>query len=305
MTSRILVTGARGFIARHTLQPLIDSGFEVHALTTRDRIEERFSKLQVEWHTSDLLERDTARNLVEHLRPTHVLHAAWITEHGKYWVSDENLLWLAATSELIHTFARTGGERFVNLGTCAEYEWAHDCLVEDKTPEVPATLYGATKLAVHNSLMASANQFGFGAATGRVFFCYGPHESEQRVVPHACRKLARKELAEFSSGTQIRDFMHVKDVGSGVVALVNSEITGACNVSSGEAVSLAEIVHMLGEISDARECIRLGVLPDRDNDPPSIVGSNVKLTNSGWSPAISLRDGLSRTYDWWQEHESS
>ena len=171
---------------------------------------------------------------------------------------------------------------------------------EDETPERPHTFYGRIKLAHHHALMASAEQLGFSAATGRIFFAYGPHENRARIIPYACRQLASGQAAEFSSGTFLRDFMHVDDIGRGFVALLDGETQGACNVSSEEAVSLAEIVTRLGEIAGRPDLVRLGARPDWPDDPPLLLGVNERLRRENWAPRIALADGLAQTYEWWQ-----
>jgi len=302
--SKILVTGARGFIGRHILQPLIDSGFEVHALSSNEGRVAAEGTSEIHWHTANLLSHDVAYDLVEKIQPSHIIHAAWVTEHGTFWGSRDNLKWLAATTELIRGFSDFGGKRFVNFGSCAEYSWDHGVCVEGQTPEIPNTLYGTSKLAVHKLLTASAEQFGFSAVTGRVFFCYGPNEGVKRLVPQACRELLAKNKAKFSSGAQIRDFMHVTDIARGFVSLAMSDIIGACNVSSAEPLSIKDVVQTIARLANAEEHVELGALPGRAKDPPMIVGANQLLKSTGWTQTISLEAGLQSTLDWWKKHDA-
>ena len=87
---RVLVTGASGFIGRQTLAPLVRHGFEVHAVA---RHASGATMDGVVWHEADLLGPATAETLVVTVRPTHLLHLAWISEHGRYWQCPENLDW--------------------------------------------------------------------------------------------------------------------------------------------------------------------------------------------------------------------
>lgn len=296
---RVLITGARGFVGRTVLQPLLDAGAELHATMSAPDVPAELAALPVAWHHADLRASGVGARLIDEVRPTHVLHAAWVTDHGKYWTSDENLLWVAATAELIHAFGRASGQRFVLAGTCAEYDWSYGFLSEEVAPERPHTLYGTSKLAAHKLLMAAAREYRFSAATGRIFFAYGPYENAQRIIPYACRTLARGEEARFSSGTQFRDFMHVDDVGRGFAKLLLSGLDGACNVSSGSPVALIDIVKIIGAIAGASDRLRFGALADRPDDPPLIVGDSRKLRSLGWSPEIDLTTGLKETFAWW------
>ena len=75
-----------------------------------------------------------------------------------------------------------------------------------------------------------------------MFFLYGPHEHPDRLVSSVILSLLRGEPAKCSHGRQIRDYMHVQDVANGLVALLDSDVRGAVNVSSGQATTLREIV---------------------------------------------------------------
>jgi nucleoside-diphosphate-sugar epimerase len=299
LRGRLLVTGARGFVGRHCLAPALAAGYEVWATrSTEGALDPELSGLPIAWRATDILAPGAIEALVEEIKPTHVLHLAWETTHGAYWTSPSNLDWLAMGARFVKAFATHGGRRFVAAGTCAEYDWTHGYMVEDVTPEAPSTFYGRIKLAHHHALTASGRQFGFTAATGRIFFAYGPHENPDRIVPYACRQLAAGDEASFGSGRLSRDFMHVEDVGRGFVALLDSDIEGACNVCSCQPVLLANLVEMLGRISGRPDLIRLGERADRPDDPPLLAGSNAKLRATGWAPAIALDDGLRGAYEW-------
>jgi nucleoside-diphosphate-sugar epimerase len=297
---RLLIIGGRGFVGRHCLSPALVAGFEVHATASGSAVPHDLADLDVTWHVGDLLKPDAGSALIEHVRPQYVLHTAWETTHGSYWSSPANLTWLEFGIGLAAAFAKSGGVRLVSAGTCAEYDWDHGFMVEGITPENPATYYGHIKLAYHNILVASAAQLGFSAATGRIFFAYGPFENPARLVPYACRQLASGQEARFSSGNFHRDFMHVSDIGTGLVALLTSSIEGACNICSGTPTLLGDIAMRLGHISGRPDLIRLAALPDRPRDPPMIVGDNRRLRATGWQPTIQLSDGLEMAFRWWE-----
>ncbi len=303
---RLLVTGARGFIGRHCLAPAIAAGFEVWAVASNDTLlSNDLSQLSVEWRTINLLENDSIEFLMKEIKPTHILHTAWETTHGSYWNSKKNLEWLALGARLMETFAEIGGQRFVAAGTCAEYDWTHDYMTEAETPERPSTFYGKIKLAHHQALMASAQHLNFSAATGRVFFAYGPYENLNRIIPYTCNQLINGEVANLGSGRHLRDFMHVEDVARGFIALLQSSVEGACNICSGTPSSLAEIVSIISNLSGKSEYVRIAGRPDREGDPLMLVGSNEKLISTGWVQKMALGTGLEQTFKWWKNNTNS
>ncbi len=288
---RVLVTGAGGFLGAHCLPDLAARGFEVHAVSRASR-----GGGKVNWHRADLLDASAARALVGEVQPTHLLHLAWETTHGAFWSSPANLDWLAASVHLVRAFAESGGRRAVVAGTCAEYLWDDRVCDESTTPLVPATLYGASKHALHVALAGYAAAAGFDLAWGRVFLLHGPGEPPGRLVPSVATAMLEGRPAACSHGRQVRDLLHVEDVAGGFGALLASDVTGAVNVASGEPVTLAEIVGTIGEITGRSEMLRLGAIPAPPGEPAFLVADAHRLREEiGWAPRHDLREGLERT----------
>jgi nucleoside-diphosphate-sugar epimerase len=299
---RVLVTGASGFIGRHSIPILLNKGYEVHALYCTETIEFDNGKY-VHWHRCDLLENGQARKLVEEIKPTHILHFAWYTEHGQYWESIENVRWVQASLSLIVNFARCGGERAVLAGTCAEYDWNYGYLSEGVTPLKPQALYGVCKNSLQEIFSRFAKQAGISGAWGRIFFPYGPHEAMGRLVPSVITSLLKGQKAVCTHGMQIRDYIHVKDVASAFVCLLESGVEGPVNIASGEPISLRSIIYTIADLIGARGLVDLGAIPAPEHEPPLLVADVRKLNELvGWRPRITLEDGLGSTIDWWRDN---
>src|ERR1700689_4628606 len=142
---RVLVTGASGFIGRHSLSHLAARGFEIHALTREASLPNCISTV---WHRGNMFDSAVIRELLAEVAPTHLLHFAWCAEPGKYQQSEDNLQWCQAGIELIRAFAASGGQRATFAGTCLEYDIYCGYCSEEMTPCVPTTRYGASKLAL-------------------------------------------------------------------------------------------------------------------------------------------------------------
>lgn len=297
MVRRLLLTGAGGFIGRHTLAPLTARGFEVHAISRHARDNKA---ADVVWHEADLLDAAETNALVREIRPSHLLHFAWYTEHGKYWEAAENVDWVAATLRLAHSFHAAGGERLVAAGTCAEYEWKDECC-DERTRLRPATLYGAAKDATRRVLEAYAAASGLSFAWGRVFFPYGPGEQLSRVIAATARAAVADEPIACSSGDQIRDFLYVEDVAAAFAAIVDAAATGCFDIGLGDGLPLRDVLLTLEQLAGRKGIVRFGEAPQRD-EPASIVADVRRLRDEvGWRPAYELREGLERTLEWWRE----
>lgn len=295
---RVLLTGAGGFIGRHCLPVLRNAGFEIHALSRAGHE----TGYEVQWHAVNLFEDGAAERLLAEVRPTHLLHLAWYAEPGRYWSAPENFQWVRASLALLHAFATQGGQRVVMAGTCAEYDWRYGWCSENVTPLTPATVYGTCKHSLQAMLAAYSRQYGLSSAWGRIFFLYGPHEHPSRLVSSVIRSLLKRQAAECSSGEQIRDFLHVADVASAFVALLDSEAQGPVNIASGEAVAIRDVVSRIGERLGRLELLRLGTRPTPAEEPPLLLADVRRLNREvGWRPTIGLHAGLDATIDWWRD----
>jgi nucleoside-diphosphate-sugar epimerase len=296
--TRVLVTGASGYVGRQTLAPLARLGFEIHGLARRP-----LDDPACRWHALDLFDSAALAAALETIRPSHLLHLAWTTEHGKFWTDPANDSWRAATLDLVERFIAAGGRRCVIAGSCTEYDWSGSCpLSEAHTPLRPATLYGQAKAAAFRAVRAKAAAGGLSYAHARLFFSYGPFEQPQRLVPLIIRSLLKGEPARLTTGTQLRDFLDVRDLGRCLALLLASEVDGAVNVASGEGVSVARIAGVLGDVIGRPDLIRLGAMSPPREEPASIVADTSRLmTQVGVRPEVGLEQGLSDAIAWWRD----
>lgn len=296
---KLLVTGATGFIGRHVIRRLgADRRFDVVA-AARHRPPDLPSDM--EFAAVDLLNQNAVTALLEHVRPTHLLHLAWNAEPGRFWSAPDNLDWAAATSTLVSRFAENGGGRAVIAGTCAEYDWTGPGVLSEAMETRPATFYGAAKDATRRLLCAASAPCDLSVAWGRIFWLYGQHESTGRLVSDVARAVVDGTVIDISEGFQKRDYIHVDDVAGGFVAALTSSWTGPFNVGSGRAVAVRDLVGMLADAGGRRDLLRFGARPNNPFEPPLLVADNrILLEQIGFTPKIGLQEGLSDALAWWR-----
>jgi nucleoside-diphosphate-sugar epimerase len=312
--NRILVTGASGFIGQHVVARLLQAGHDVVCLGRRKLDRRKLGRRKLgrqkhitpgtrgTWIAADLLDVPQSVAILADLKATHWMHFAWNTAPGEYWTSPENVRWVEASVALLQAFVRQGGERVVMAGTCAEYDWNYGYCSEFLTPLHPATLYGTCKHSLQMVLAAYARQLGFSSAWGRIFFLYGPHEHPQRLVASVIRSLLQDQEALCSDGSQLRDFLHVEDVASAFVALLESRVNGPVNIASGQPVALREVVETIAGKLNRLPLLRLGAMPASVSEPPLLLADTRRLFSEvGWRPSYDLHQGLAQTIAWWRE----
>jgi len=288
---RVLLTGGGGFIGRHAIERLVGRGYDVHAVARQDQPAVRGEG--VTWHVGDLLNDAFQQSLIAVVRPTHLLHLAWYTAHGKYWTAQENLDWVLASVTLARYFVLAGGRRLVGAGTCAEYDWTNESCFAESAATRPATLYGVCKNGVREIVERYSSTHGASSAWGRLFFLYGPGEPAARLVPSLVGPLLRGERAECRYGDHVRDFLHTADAAAAFVALLDSEVTGAVNIASGRPCSLGMMARTI-----ARKLSRPALLHVESrvatSDNPARLTADVQRLSSevGWRPHFDLDSGL-------------
>lgn len=296
---RVLVTGATGFIGRHSLDTLLQRGFEVHAVTSG---EPRSRRLDCHWHSVNLLDASQVKSLLQQAQPTHLLHFAWYAVPGKYWTAEENFQWVQASLELLQQFRNQGGQRVVMAGTCAEYDWSYGYCSEALTPTKPSLVYGVCKQALQAMLTVYAEQTGLSSAWGRIFFLYGSYESPSRLVASVIRSLLANQPALCSHGNQIRDFLHVQDVADAFVALLESEVKGTVNIASGVPITLKALIYKIAVMLKHSDLIQLGAIAAAEKEVPFLVANTERLLHEvRWTPKYSLDEGLVHTIEWWKK----
>jgi nucleoside-diphosphate-sugar epimerase len=295
---RVLVTGATGFIGRHCLAPLARLGYEVYAVShSRPALDTAL----VSWRGADLLDTNACARLLSDIRPTHLMHLAWYADPRDYRSSPENLAWAQGGIELLRRFAESGGRRAVFSGTCFEYDPRYGYCTEGLTPEAPSTLYAVCKDGLRQIAAKYAADVGVSTAWARVFYLYGPFEPSARLVPSVILSLLRGERAACTHGRQLRDFLHVEDVGSALAAILDSRLEGSANIGSDQPVAIRAIVETIARQLDAADRVDFGARQPAPTDAPIMIADVGRLRDEvGWRPQWRLEDGVAATIRWWK-----
>lgn len=273
MKQTVLLTGATGFVGRQVLRALqarssdlrlvVREGTALPPETAGPAIEvietpDMFAESR-EWWTRACAGVDT------------VIHVAWYAEPGQYLHSPKNLDCLAGTLALARACVGSGVRRFVGVGTCFEYDLSQGYLSVD-TPLQPTTAYAGAKAAAFLALEHYFPGCGVEFAWCRLFYLYGEGEDSRRLVPYVRERLEAGEVANLTSGEQIRDFMNVERAGRMIAEVAGSDRNGPVNICSSIPVTVRELVERIADEYGRRDLLRFGVRPGNAVDPPCVVG---------------------------------
>lgn len=200
-----------------------------------------------------------------------VIHAAWYAEPGKYLRSPKNLDCLSGTLSLAKACVSAGVRRFIGVGTCFEYDLSPGQLSVE-TPLAPVTPYAGAKAATYLALLQYLQEAGVEFAWCRLFYLYGEGEDVRRLVPYLRARLAAGQVAELTSGCQVRDFMDVQEAGRMIAEVGLGTRQGPINVCSGVPVTVRALAERIADEYGRRDLLGFGMRADNDVDPPCVVG---------------------------------
>jgi nucleoside-diphosphate-sugar epimerase len=274
LTRRVLLTGATGFVGRQILRALAASGATIRTVVRRGRtgaLPVAGGAMEGIIETPDLFaERaDWWARACEGIDT--IIHAAWYAEPGRYLQSPKNMECLSGTLELAKGAAAAGVRRIVGIGSCAEYDMSVGTLTID-APLRPTTPYAAAKAAAFLALSGLLPVHGVELAWCRLFYLYGEGEDARRLVPYLRARLAAGEIAELTSGAQVRDYLDVRDAGRMIVERALSDRQGAINICSGVPTTVRELAERIADEYGRRDLLRFGARPENLFDPPRVVG---------------------------------
>ncbi|PDT82943.1 NAD(P)-dependent oxidoreductase [Sinorhizobium sp. BJ1] len=271
--NRILVTGATGFVGRHVVSNLVARGKDVFALVREGKEDafegtlarDRIISTRSAFDESDAWWRDSLQGI------DTVIHLAWYVVAGKYLTAPENIDCLIGTLRMAKAAADVGVRRFVGTGTCIEYDVSAGTL-STNTPLKPTTPYAAAKAAIFTALSELLPSRGTEFVWCRLFYLYGEGEDERRFVPYLRKAMSEGTVADLTKGTQVRDYLDVKEAAQQIVDAALGTKQGAVNICSGQPVTVREFAERIADEHGGRHLLNFGARPENLVDPPYIVG---------------------------------
>ncbi|MCK5114379.1 MAG: NAD(P)-dependent oxidoreductase [Phycisphaerae bacterium] len=303
MEKKVLITAADGFLGAHCLPVLAINGYEIHAIG--QKIPPTKTK-GVCWYNIDLMQPAKITQLITEIRPTHLIHLAWSGSPNKIGDAPVNIRWMLSSLHLLQEFADHNGTNAMILGCYSEYDLAHGICHEESTARRPTSLYGACKHSLKLICEAYAQQVGMRLVWGRLFGYYGPGNDSDMLIPSVIRTLLGNQKFICSHGAFLRDYLYIDDVAAAMVAVMESDYAGPINIASGKGIRIEELVTILGELTGHPELLEIRNDPGALHDSPAIIADTKKLNNViGWTPKVSLEQGLKTTVEWWKSKSSS
>ncbi len=271
--TRVVVTGATGFVGRQIMKALAQSGAELLPVVRqgKESLVDGLSNVDSVISTPDLFAENEDWWTDQCRGVDVIVHAAWYAEPGKYLQAPQNMDCLIGSLSLAKGAANSGVKRLVGVGTCFEYDLTLGVLSVD-TQLKPLTPYAAAKAALYLSLLQWLPTQSVQFSWCRLFYLYGEGEDQRRLVPYIRKQLQTNQQAELTSGKQIRDFLNVVEAGEKIASVALSDRLGPFNICSGVPITVRQLAEQIADEYARKDLLRFGARPDNLIEPPYVLG---------------------------------
>jgi len=302
-SDRIFVAGHRGMVGSALMRRFQVEGFE--NLVTRDRSE------------LDLANESAVAKFFAKQTPDVVIVAAakvgGIKANNDFPVEFllENL---RIQNNVIHSAQETGVRKLLFLGSSCIYpKFAPQPIPETALlggPLEPTNeAYAIAKIAGIKLCQAYGREYGTNFISAMPTNLYGPNDNFDLDTSHVLAALLRKaheaklrkdqKLIVWGTGKPRREFLHVDDCASACLLLLEKyDSPEIINIGCGEDVSIRELAELICDVVGFNG--ELAWDTTKPDGTPRKLLDVAKLRDLGWKPAIPLRDGIARTYDWFR-----
>jgi dTDP-glucose 4,6-dehydratase len=308
--SRVVVAGGAGFLGSHLCDFLVARGDTVVCMDdlstgTSDNVghllgDERFSLIVTDVSEKVELEDESRIDAVCNLASPASPPAYLARPFDTLAVGSEG------TRRLLE-LARAHDARFLMASTSEVYgdPEVHPQVESYRgnvDPTGPRSVYDEAKRFAESLTMAMHRTHGVDVGIARIFNTYGPRLSpgDGRVVSNFIVQALRGEpLTVYGDGSQTRSLCYVEDEIRGLVALLDSTLTGPVNIGNPDERSMLDLARFVLEVTGSSSDIVFRPLPadDPTRRCPDITLARTEL---GWSPTIGLREGIERTIQYFR-----
>jgi len=308
--SKILVTGATGFIGSHLTELLVDKGFNVVAFDRYNPnnnwgwLEESQVKNDVEVILGDIRDYDSVNKAMEgcdavfHLAALIGIPYSYISPLAYIRTNVEgtyNVLEAAKNHELSQVLVTSTSETYGS----AQY-----VPIDEKHPAVGQSPYSATKIGADQMAISYFLSFETPVKIVRPFNTYGPRQSARAIIPTVISQILAGK-AELSLGNldPTRDLTFVKDTCSGFLEVYKSNnlFGTATNIGMNQEISIGDLVHKIADLIGVNVTINSEkdrIRPNNSEVNRLMCDNSKLLKHTNWKPKYDLNAGLKETIDW-------
>ena len=312
MTSRVLVTGAGGFIGSQLTEELVRIGHSVRAMihynsqnnwgwldTSPQDIKDSLEVFPADIRDPILVRKSVSDcDTVYHLAALIAIPYSYIAPASYV---ETNIM---GTLNVLQACLEEGVSRVIHTSTSETYGTAQYVPIDENHPMVGQSPYSASKIAADKLVESYYCSFGLPVSTIRPFNTFGPRQSARAIIPTIISQaLNGTENVRLGSLNPVRDLIYVEDTVQGFIAAAKSDnsVGQAINIGRGEGISIGDLAKLIRKVCNST----FNIVFDEQRERPAksevlkLVCDNTKARKVlEWHPEHSLREGLEKTVDW-------
>lgn len=305
--STVLVTGASGFIGSHTTKRMLREKARVSVLVRESsdlwRLDSVLNNIDV--HRADIRDPKGVSDCVGRIRPDYVFHlAAYGVDSRQKDCQLAAATNVMGTLNLLNALGEVGCRKVLNIGSCMEYGNKQEMIREEAVLE-PFNIYGSTKAAAGILAHQLARENGLELVTLRAFGIFGEGEGSHKFFPHLILSILSGGQVNLTACEQYRDYCYIDNLMDAFVMAARDpgSKNEIYNFGSGTIHQLKYYVDLVYRQMPGTSRPNYGAIPYRSAEVwkphPDVGKIKARL---GWTPRISVEDGLVRTIDWFAQN---
>lgn len=310
---RVLITGAGGFIGSHLAEHVARLGSHTRCLLRYT------SQGSLGWLADSPLRSELeivhgdVRDYENVLRAAEdvdiIFHLAALigipySYHSPRSYVETNI---GGTLNVLEAARRQGVKQLICTSTSEVYGSARYVPMDETHAMQAQSPYSATKIGADKIAESYQRSFGLPVSIARPFNCYGPRQSSRAVIPAIVTQTLAHPSVNLGNLHTTRDFTFVSDIVEGFIAIAENPATigKALNIGSGIQTSIRELTEMIFDLIGVERPVEVDEqrLRPKASEVDHLCADSMLLRQlTGWSPKVTLREGLTLTIDWVRNH---
>jgi dTDP-glucose 4,6-dehydratase len=309
----VLVTGAGGFIGSHLTESLAAQGARTRALVHYNALgswgwlDQSPVKQDVEVIAGDVCDRDCVREVVKGCDVVFHLAALIAIPYSYRAPASYVRTNIEGTLNVLQACREAGVGRVIHTSTSEVYGTARAVPIREDHPLQGQSPYSASKIGADKMAESFHLSFGVPVVTVRPFNTFGPRQSARAVIPTIITQCLASQTVRLGNLLPTRDLNFVSNTVDGFILAASApEAVGkTINLGTGREISVGDLAHLIVKLIGCKVKVQSEEprrRPENSEVERLLADNALAQKILGWSPKVSLEEGLRLTIDWMGNH---